>query len=173
MRLKSGITARLSLLLVSLALVPLTSCLYRFAGGGLPSSIKTVAILPFENETSEPTLAREINVAVREAVESRLGLRQGSEGQADALVRGTISRYESGLPVAYNGDDQQPVNVTRQLVQITVSVEIIDQRANKPLWERSGLIVKGDYAPGQEADGRRKALAELITNIVEGAQSQW
>ncbi len=65
------------------------------------------------------------------------------------------------------------MTVTRRLVQISVSVEILDQDGGKPLWQRSGLLLKGDYDPGQEAEGRRKALDELVTNIVEGAQSQW
>jgi hypothetical protein len=110
---------------------------------------------------------------VREAVESRLGLRQASERQADALVRGTIVRYEPDLPVQYTGGEGQPVNVTRRLVQITVAVEIMDQRQEKPLWQRSGLVLEGEYDPGQEREGRDRALDKLVTNIVEGAQSQW
>ena len=167
MRLISGFLASLSPLLLG-------GC-YGFAGGGLPSNIKTVAVLPFDNQTPEPTLTQEINAAVRDAVEGRLGLRQASERQADAVVRGTITRYEPDLPVAYNGDDQGggEVTVTRRLVQISVSVEIMNQATNKPLWQRSGLMVEGDYDPGQEAQGREKALDKLVTNIVEGAQSQW
>ena len=160
--------------LASLSTLLLGGC-YGFAGGGLPSNIKTVAVLPFDNQTPEPTLTQEINAAVRDAVEGRLGLRQASERQADAVVRGTITRYEPDLPVAYNGDDQGggEVTVTRRLVQISVSVEIMNQATNKPLWQRSGLMVEGDYDPGQEAQGREKALDKLVTNIVEGAQSQW
>jgi Lipopolysaccharide-assembly len=161
--------------LASLSALALGGCLYGFAGGGLPSNIKTVAVLPFDNQTPEPTLTQEIAVAVREAVEGRLGLRQASERQADAVVRGTITRYEPDLPVAYTGEEQNGgrVTVTRRQLQISVSVEILDQDGGKPLWQRSGLLLKGDYDPGQEAEGRRKALAELVTNIVEGAQSQW
>ena len=168
MRLKSGFLASLSTL-------ALGGCLYGFAGGGLPANIKTVAVLPFDNQTPEPTLTQEIAVAVREAVEGRLGLRQASERQADAVVRGTITRYEPDLPVAYTGEEQDGgrVTVTRRQLQISVSVEILDQDGGKPLWQRSGLLLKGDYDPGQEAEGRRKALDELVTNIVEGAQSQW
>jgi hypothetical protein len=158
--------------LAAIALAAVTGC-YGFAGGGLPPSIRTVAVLPFENQTSEPTLTQEINASVREAVENRLGLRQASENQADALVRGTITRYEPDLPVAYTGGEGDNVTVTRRLVQITVSVEILDQRQGRALWERSGLMVEGDYDPGREIEGRRKALDRLITNIVEGAQSQW
>ena len=161
--------------LASLSALALGGCLYGFAGGGLPPNIKTVAVLPFDNQTPEPTLTQEIAVAVREAVEGRLGLRQASERQADAVVRGTITRYEPDLPVAYTGDEQDggQVTVTRRQLQSSVSVEILDQDGGKPLWQRSGLLLKGDYDPGQEAEGRRRALAELVTNIVEGAQSQW
>jgi hypothetical protein len=151
----------------------LTGCLYGFAGGGLPPSIKTVALLPFDNQTAEPTLTQEVQTSVREAVERRLGLRQASESQADAVVRGAIIRYEPDLPVQYTGGDNRTVNVTRRLVQITVSVEIIDQKLNKPIWQNRSLLVDGEYDPGQERSGRDRALEKLVTNIVEGAQSQW
>lgn len=166
MRLISGFLASLSTL-------ALGGCLYSFTGGGLPPSIKTVAVLPFDNQTPEPTLTQEISSAVREAVEQRLGLRQSAESQADAVVRGSITSYEPDLPVAYTGGDSSKVTVTRRQVQITLTVEILDQKQAKPLWQRTGLVVKGDYETGQEADGRRKALDDLVVNIVEGAQSQW
>ena len=166
MRLISGCLAGLNAL-------TLTGCLYGFAGGGLPPTVKTVAILPFDNQTPEPTLTQEISSAVREAVERRLGLRQSAESRADAVVRGSITRYEPDLPVAYTGGDSSRVTVTRREVQITVSVEILDQKGGKPLWQRNGLVVRGDYETGREAEGRRKALDDLVVNIVEGAQSQW
>ncbi|MBA3498403.1 MAG: hypothetical protein H0T86_14980 [Gemmatimonadales bacterium] len=146
---------------------------YGFAGGGLPPAIRTVALLPFENQTAEPTLTQEVGNSVREALERRLGLRQASTNQADALVRGVILRYEPDLPVQYTGGDDRTVSVTRRLVQITVSVEILDQKQDKAIWQRSGLLVQGDYDPGQERQGRERALEDLVTNIVEGAQSQW
>jgi hypothetical protein len=58
-------------------------------------------------------------------------------------------------------------------VQLSVNVEIRDQKNDRVLWQRQGLILEGDYAPGSETDGRRKALERLTVNIVEGAQSQW
>lgn len=166
MRLKSGF-------LVSLSALALGGCLYGFAGGGLPPSIKTVAVLPFDNQTPEPTLTQEISRAVREAVEQRLGLRQSTESRADAVVRGSITRYEPDLPVAYTGEGDSSVTVTKRQVQITVSVEILDQKQGKPLWQRNGLTVRGDYDSGRELDGRQRALEDLVVNIVEGAQSQW
>ncbi len=109
-------------------------------------------------------------------MEGRLGLRAAGEDQADAIVRGTIQRYEPDVPVAYQGNDAgNSVNVTRRLVQLTVSVEIVDQKRNRTLWQRSGLLVEGDYEPGRETEraARDEALEKLKVNIVEGAQSQW
>jgi hypothetical protein len=135
-----------------------------------------VAILPFDNLTSEPALQQQVYQAVREAVTNRLGLREASEAQADAVVRGTITRYEPDLPLAFTGSDnpdQRTVTVSRRLVQLTVNVEIIDQHTEKALWQRQGLTSEGDYDPGTEAAGRTRALDRLTVNIVEGAQSQW
>jgi hypothetical protein len=130
-------------------------------------------VLPFDNQTPEPTLTQEISRAVREAVEQRLGLRQAAETRADAVVRGSITSYDPDLPVAYTGGQDREVNVTRRQVQITLSVEILDQKQGRSLWQRSGLVVRGDYESGREAEGRRRALDDLVVNIVEGAQSQW
>lgn len=161
---------------LSLSALALAGCLYGFSGGGLPPGVRTVAVLPFENLTSDPTLTAEVNRVVREAVQDRLGLRQAAEKDADAIVTGTIRRYEPDLPVAFQGvgpEEQKKVEVTRRLLQIVVDVKIFDQKGQKVLWERNSLMVDGDYETGKERDGRKKALEKLTTNIVDGAQSQW
>ena len=168
------VSLRMSGALASLsALLCLSGCFYGFSGGGLPNEIRTVAVLPFDNLTSDPTLTQDVNIAVRNAMEQNLGLRQAATEQADALVRGTITRYDPDVPVAYTGTAQNQVSVTKRLVQITVSIEIFDQKQNKTLWQKTGLTVQGDYDPGREQDGRKKALDQLVNNLVEGAQSQW
>ncbi|HET7600728.1 MAG TPA: hypothetical protein VFK09_10560 [Gemmatimonadales bacterium] len=148
--------------------------MYGFAGGGLPPGIRTVAILPFENLTPEPTLTQEVQSAVRQAVQSRLGLREAGEATADAVVRGVISRYEPDLPIAYTGNaSNTQVDVNRRLVQLTVSVEIVNQKTGRTLWQGQGLTLQGDYGPGEEQQGRNRVYDQLETRIVEGAQSQW
>lgn len=162
---------RCGALVSSVAGLGLAGCLYGFAGGGLPN-IKTVAILPFDNDTPEPALTQEVAEAVREAIQGRLGLRAAGEASADAVVRGRISRYDPDLPIAIQSGQGQS-NVTRREIQITVDVAIVDQREGRTLWQRQGLTVKGDYQPPEEANGRKVALQRLVTEIVDGAQSQW
>jgi hypothetical protein len=159
---------------LAVLLAPLASgCVYGFAGGGLPSDIRTVAILPFDNQTAEPLLTQEVADALRQAMQARLGLRPASEATADAVVRGAILRYEPDIALSFQPGARGNVEVTARRVQLTLRVEIIDQRQGRPLWQRQSLIVDGEYQPPQEADGRQKALAKLVTDIVDGAQSQW
>ncbi|HEX5004103.1 MAG TPA: LPS assembly lipoprotein LptE [Gemmatimonadales bacterium] len=134
-----------------------------------------MAVLPFDNLTTEPTLTQEVNTAVQTAMEGRLGLRAAGESTADAVVRGSITRYEPDLPVAYTGSSSgtQNVTVTQRALQMTINIEVYDQRAAKSIWQRSGLIVEANYPPGQEREGRQRALDKLVTDIVDGAQSQW
>lgn len=158
--------------LVAAALAAATGCLYSFRGGGLPDHIRTVAVLPFDNRTGEPALTGEITEAIRNAAEGRLGLRQATETDADAVVRGEITRYEPDIPLSYQAGQGQ-VEVTRRRVQIVVSIEIVDQRQGRTLWRNSGLSVDGEYDPPRELEGRSTAIQRLVTAFVEGAQSQW
>ena len=115
-----------------------------------------------------------MTAAVREAVESRLGLRTASEANADAIVRGVILRYEPDILLTVQPTERgAPAQVTGRRVQLTVRVEIYDQREERMLWERTSLTVDGEYNPPQEATGRQRALEKLVADIVDGAQSQW
>jgi len=155
-----------------LSLLVLAGCLYKFSGGGLPNHIRTVAVLPFENQTAATELTRELSDALRKAMQSRLGLRDASEARASAVVRGTITKYEPDVPVAFSADPNQATSARRRL-QISVDVEIVDQTNGKTLWERKGLSAEGEYAERAEPEGRRQALERIVNDVIDGAQSQW
>lgn len=145
---------------------------YGFAGGGFPENIRTVAVLPFDNQTTSSDVQREVLDALRRGVESRLGLREAAEARADAVVRGTIARYETDVPVGYSADPRQATSA-RRMLQLTVDIEIVDQGTGKALWQRRGLTTQGEYEEGAEAEGRRLAIQRLVNEVIEGAQSQW
>ncbi len=145
---------------------------YGFAGGGLPSHIRTVAVVPFENETSQPEIQRDLVTLMRRGIENRLGLRDASEERAHAIVRGTILRYDADVPISFSADPSQATSARRKL-QIAVDIEIVDQITGRTLWSRRSLVAEGEYNEGNEPDGRRVALEKLVNDVIEGAQSQW
>jgi hypothetical protein len=162
---------RFGAVVASAATLLLAGCLYGFAGGTLPN-VKTVAILPFDNDTPEPALTQEVSDAVRRALEDRLGLRLATEATADAIVRGRVVRYDPDVPTALQ-PGQGTAIVTKRKVQLTVDVEIVNQREGTTVWKHPGLLVDGEYSPGNEKEGRRLALLKLADQIVDGARSQW
>lgn len=158
--------------LVLLALLPLAGCLYGFAGGGLPPHVRTVAVLPMDNETSSPELPRELQDALRTGLQSRLGLRDAPEERANAVVRGKITRYDLDMAAGFSANPSQATSARRRL-RVYVDIEIVDQVTGKVLWTRTGIQAEGEYADRGEAQGRKQAIDRIVNDVIEGAQSQW
>ena len=116
---RSGVLRLLPLLLAA-ACIPH----YGFAGGGLPAHIRTLAILPFENETPSPDLQRALYEAMHRDLQPRLGVRDAPEDRADALVRGVIRTYDVDVPVGFNANQTQVV-ASRRRLQLVLDVQIL------------------------------------------------
>jgi hypothetical protein len=169
---RSGRSSSLALLLPLLLLASACLTRYGFAGGGLPDHIRTLAIVPFENETSSPELQRELYDFMRREFRPRLGVRDAAEDKADALVRGVIRTYDVDVPIGISANQQQTVTSRRRL-QIVLDVQIIDQTNNKTIFERKSLRAEGEYSERDEPGGRREAIRRIVNDMIEGAQSQW
>ena len=157
----------------------LTSCNYGFSGGGgFPSDVRTIFIEAFENETVQVELDQQLFRKLNEKLPRALGARPGTEADADAHVRGRITRYED---VAQNyrstmGGQTSGVDVLTQQVQISVAVEIVDRKRNVILWESQSVVGRGEYRldGGEDVTGARdKAMEHILQLIIDGAQSQW
>lgn len=158
----------------SLLILLLAACgtRYGFSGGGLPQHVRSVAVLPFDNETASPEVQRELLDLLRRELRSRLGVREAPPERADAIVRGVILTYDADIPVGFSADRNQPVSARRKL-QITLDLTIVDQSNGRTLLERKAMRGEGEYPERGEAEGRRLALQRIVTEVVEGAQSQW
>jgi hypothetical protein len=157
----------------SVVLLGLTACIpYGFTGGGLPSHVRTVAIVPFENQTATPEIQRELTEALRLRLHDRLGLRDASESRANAIVRGTIQRYETDIPIGFSADNRATTSA-RRMLHLVVDIEMVDQVTGKTLWQRKNLQAEGQYEERGEPVGRKQAIDKIVNELVEGAQSQW
>jgi outer membrane lipopolysaccharide assembly protein LptE/RlpB len=142
-------------------------------GGGFPPEIRTIYIAPLDNQTVEFDIDDQIFSALREQLPRALGLSLAGERNADAVVRGTVTRYEAA---AQNYRPGQPgrVDVVQQEIQVTMSIQIIDVRNSEILYEQSAISGRGAYDPNQTDEiARARAIEVLIQQIINGAQSQW
>lgn len=156
-------------------LLSLAGCIYGFTGGGLPSHIRTVAVLPFENQTPQPLLGAEVEQVLQTQIPRDLGVRIVNEQVADAVVRGQITRYTETEPSVRPSEGQDRIDVVQRQVQISYEAEIYDVVEDRVLWKTTGQTVLGNYNPDSETvqDAVASAIEELVRKVIEGAQSQW
>ena len=159
-----------------LVAVVLSGCMYSFRAGSFPPEhIQTLAVQPFENETTRFELSGELYDQLLRNVPRALGIRTAGEDVADAVVRGTITRYEVVASNYRAGREGQAAQVLQRQVRITVSVEIVDLVENVILWEERTVTAEGTFVEASEAEdvGREEAIELLVQKIVDGAQSNW
>lgn len=157
------------------SLVP-TGCMYSFRAGSFPPEhIRTIAVVPFENETARFELSGELYDQLFRNLPRALGIRTAGEDVADAIVRGTIVRYDVVAPNYRAGAEGQPAEVLQRQVNITVRVEIVDLVENVILWEDRSVTAQGQFLEASESEdvGRAEAIELLVQKIVDGAQSNW
>lgn len=165
---------RIGLRLTFVALLAVTGCNYSFRSGSFPEHIRTVAILPFDNDTNRFELTQEIHDELLRALPSALGVTNAGEDVADAVIRGRILRYDMTAPLFRAGQQDDRVDVLQRQVNIRVEVELIDLVENVILWDDRGLSTQGQYLEGEsEEGGRAEAIELLVQIIVDGAQSNW
>ncbi|MEE2897302.1 MAG: LPS assembly lipoprotein LptE [Gemmatimonadota bacterium] len=162
-------------LAVVLSLV-VSGCAYSFRAGSFPPEhVETIAVQPVDNETNRFELSGELYDQLLRNLPRALGIRTAGEDVADAVVRGSIMRYDVIAPNYQSARSGQAAQVLQRQVSIGVSVEIVDLVENVVLWESRSLIAQGEFVEASETEevGRLEAIELLVQKIVDGAQSNW
>jgi hypothetical protein len=153
-----------------------SGCAYSFRAGSFPPEhVKTIAVQPFDNETNRFELSGELYDQLLRNLPRALGIRTAGEDLADAVVRGSIMRYDVIAPNYQSARSGQAAQVLQRQVSIGISVEIVDLVENVVLWESRSLIAQGEFLEASETEevGRLEAIELLVQKIVDGAQSNW
>jgi len=157
-------------------MLAVSGCMYSFRAGSFPPEhIRTIAIQPFENETTRFELSGEVYDQLLRNLPRALGIRTAGEDVADAVVRGTILRYDVMAPNYRAGAEGRPAEVLQRQVTISIQVEIVDLVENVILWEERSVQAQGQFLEASETEevGRLEAIELLVQKIVDGAQSNW
>jgi hypothetical protein len=151
------------------------ACNYSLRGGSFPEHIRTIAVLPFENETTRLELTQELFDVMSRELPRALGVRTAAEEVADAVVRGRIVQYNLGTPNYRPAAGGERAEVLQRQVSISIAVEIVDRVEMVILWDSRSLRGEGVYLEQEETeeDGKLIALELLVQSIVDGAQSNW
>jgi hypothetical protein len=164
---------RFSVVLLAGMLIP--GCNYTFrAGAGLPSHVRTIAVLPLENESDRFDVAQQIYDAIQQEVPRAFGVRVAAEENADAIIRGVVRRYAVDAG-SYRSAPGGGAEVLERAVSVTVEIQVIDQRERMILWENRSLSTRGVFIEGQELEeqGRDLAIEQIVRDIINGLQSNW
>jgi len=170
----AGVTRAVKVAVLGVTLLA-SGCVYSFRAGSFPPPhIRTIAIELFDNDTPRFELTAEIYDQLLRNLPSALGIRTAGADVADAIVRGSIVRYDVVSPNYRAAGRGQPAIVLQRQVNIAVSIEIVDLVENVILWESSNVTAQGQFAEGTPEDGgRQQAIELLVQKIGDGAQSNW
>lgn len=140
----------------------------------LPAHIKTIAVRPFENTTSQPEIGQKLWLATtQEFVRDGRIAYADSEEKADGVVIGTITQYrETEL--------SHDVNLIPREYQLWVIMDLkfLDRSNNQYLWEEPLLEQKLRYFVETEPGGKTSEEAreelwdrfsrDIVRRTIEG-----
>jgi outer membrane lipopolysaccharide assembly protein LptE/RlpB len=154
-----------ALLLIAL---PAAACGYRLAGRNqvLPSTIKVIAVPPFENQTRRPEIEQRITEQVTATFIRRGGYRTtASASSADAVLKGQVTGYDV-TPVSVGAQGR----ATRYEVVITATVELTTVPDARVLFRSSHFVFKEQYDVEGDAtffDREIEAINQIATHFAE------
>jgi outer membrane lipopolysaccharide assembly protein LptE/RlpB len=122
-----------------------TGCGYHTAGhtNNLPASLQSIDVPTFKNETSRFKVEQQVTAAVvRELLtRTRYNVRSNEKiGDADAVLRGTITGYNQG-PVVRD----PATGHASALLNVRVKITLIDQKTKKVLYDNAEFVYREQY----------------------------
>ncbi len=158
----------LGLLYLGLAALLLGCGVYTFNPKG-KSSITSIAVERFDNQTDEYGLADQMTDLVIDAFISDGNLKVVSIDNAQALLSGVLTSYQR-QPYQYDENDV----VESYSVDMTFDITLRDPGDETEIWKER-LTQRGVYQVGTESedDGRQRAIALLVEAIINKTTKSW
>lgn len=133
------------------------------------SSIKTLSVEPFENQTPEFGLADQVTEAVIDAFIADGNLKVVGNDAADAILVGSLTGYKRVVN-QFDENDQ----VQSYKVQMDFSISLMNPRDQSEIWKQA-MPQEGIYdaASETEEDGKRRAAERLVEAILNKTTKSW
>jgi hypothetical protein len=153
-----------------LAFLALLSCgVYTFSPSAL-GNLKTIAIPLFENQTTEAGLRELLTDRLAQAFVNDNTLKVVPQQQADGILIGTVISY-AREPYTYSRAEV----VSEYLCRVGVSVQFMNRRTQKVIWEEKNMSNWGTYNASTETenDGKSRAIDKLVEDILNKTVKGW
>jgi len=150
-------------------LLPLIGCgVYTFNPSG-GSSLQTISVETFRNETEELGLADRVTESVIDAFIADGNLKVVATDAADAVLVGVLTGYDRVVNLFDENDQVQSYKV-----RLNFTVSLVDPRGQTELWKEA-MPQDGIYdAAGEvEEDGQRRAAERLVDAIINKTTKSW
>ena len=161
--------------LATLALLVIAGCCGYSTHSLLPSHIRSVAVVPAENSTTQPDISEALTDSLVAAFKADRSLTLTDAAGAQLLVTSTISSYGRD-PVAYVGDQ----TVNRYKIGIGAAVAAHDQVRDEDFFSgvvSAELTYNPDSTPdiglSSEESAQRRAVGKLAREIVRQVVTSW
>ena len=140
----------------------------------LPSHLKTVAVPPATNSTTQPGLAEALTDSLTSAFTSDRTLRVTNVEAADLVVNTTVSSYVR-TPSAYTGGDTTGNQaVTAYDLSVSAQVDARDQTRNEQFYKGvASARVTYDPNAKTEEQAAAEAIKKLASEVVRQVQTAW
>lgn len=135
---------KVSLFLVLLAALGCSACGYTLAGRGsfLPESIQTIGVPAFVNHTPYYEVGQVLTQSVRTELIGRGKYKVlPQDTGVDAVLKADVTSITLA-PSSFNADQQ----ATRYAISVTVSIQLVQAKDNKVLWQNPSQVFREEYA---------------------------
>jgi len=152
----------------------MTSCVGYRLGSSLPTSIKTVYIPAFINNTGEPMVETEATKATIQEVQKDGSLEVASQEYADSILTVTLTKVKFE-PLSFQQNSRKTANEYR--LYIYADVMFTRAKTNQILCKRQVYGEATFFPAGDIASAKRLALPnvakDLAHRIVEAVVEYW
>ena len=142
--------------------------IYTLNPGG-KSQLGSIAVAPFENQTTQYELSSRLTELIVDAFISDGSIKVLPEDKAEAVLTGVLTRYQRD-PYVFDENDQ----VQQYKVQMDFQISLTNPRDNTEIWKES-MRQEGIYNADTETeeDGQRRASARLVQAVINKTTKSW
>jgi hypothetical protein len=160
------------IIFISFIIALLSSCSYSVYSTGYPH-LKTIAIIPFQNSTTEYQLENDLflDLSERFQQDGRLSLVTFS---SDCQLEGKILDYSNKI-FSYNSE-----GIEQYQIKILFTIIFTDLKKNNILMKNDALVLSEEYSSNDEnaefsteEGARKKIYKDLFDMILRETLEQW